>query len=139
MFIMKENEMLKGTLKPIFILICFVFMLLGLNISSSAQDNATLYAEIAGDYEYEFEGQVIIIIYTVEDGLLYGNTEGNPESPTLLEPVEGKELEFTATGNDGNFYVISFSRDEEGKVTKSLLSTQGIEIEGKKIVKKSTS
>ena len=127
--------MVQGTQKSVFFFICFALVLFGLNISSFTQDKAKLYAEIAGNYEYEFEGQVIIIIYSVEDGVLYGNTEGNPEPPSLLEPVEGKELEFTATGDDGNLYVISFSRDEEGKITKSLLSTQGIEIEGIKIKK----
>lgn len=127
--------MIKGTQKSIYIFICFALVFCGLNVSSFSQDKAKLYTEIAGVYEYEYEGQVVTIIYSVEDGALYGNTEGNPEPPSLLEPVEGKELEFTTTGDDGNFYVISFSRDEEGKITKSLLSTQGIEIEGKKIKK----
>jgi len=131
--------MVKGTQKSIFIFICFALVLFGPSISSFAQDKAKLYEEIAGNYEYEFEGQVIIIIYSVEDGVLYGNTEGNPEPPSLLEPVEGKELEFTATGDDGNLYEISFLRDEEGKITRSLLSTQGLEIEGVKIKKQSTS
>lgn len=127
--------MAKSTQKSIFIFICFALVVFGLNVSSFSQDKAKLYAEIAGVYEYEYEGQVVTIIYTVEDGALYGNTEGNPEPPSLLEPVEGKELEFTAIGDDGNEYVISFSRDEEGKITRSHLSTQGIEIKGIKIKK----
>jgi hypothetical protein len=127
--------MVKGMHKTISMFICFSLVLFGFNISSFPQDKAKLYTEIAGNYEYEFEGQVVVIIYSVEDGVLYGNTEGNPEPPSLLEPVEGKELEFTATGDDGNVYIISFSRDEEGKITKSLLVTQGMEIEGKKIKK----
>ena len=135
---MREKEMVKGTQKTIFTFICFALVLFGPSISSFAQDKANLYAEIAGNYEYELEGQIIIIIYSVEDGVLYGNTKGNPELPSLLEPVEGKELEFTTTGDDGNLYVISFSRDEGGKITRSLLSTQGMEIEGIKIKKQST-
>lgn len=127
--------MAKSTQKSIFIFICFAFVLSGLNISTFAQDKAKLYAEIAGVYEYEYQGQITTIIYSVEDGALYGNTEGNPEPPSLLEPVEGKELEFTATSDDGNLYIISFSRDEEGQITKSLLSTQGIEVQGTKIKK----
>lgn len=125
--------MAKGTQKSMLTIICFAMVMFGLNFSSVAQDKAKLYAEIAGNYEYEFEGQVIIIIYSVENGNLYGDTEGSPSPPSLLEPVEGKELEFTATGEDGSLYVISFSRDEDGKITRSLLSTQGIEIEGIKI------
>jgi hypothetical protein len=132
---MKEEKMVKGTKQSFFIFIYFALVLFGLNISSFSQDKAKLYAEIAGVYEYEYQGQVVTIVYSVEDGALYGNTEGNPEPPSLLEPVEGKELEFTATGDDGNLYEISFSRDEEGKITKSLLATQGMEIEGIKIIK----
>lgn len=127
--------MVKGMHKSIFIFICFALVLFGPNISSFAQDKVKLYEEIAGVYEYDYQGQVITIVYSVEDGALYGNNEGSPDPPSLLEPVEGKELEFTATGDDGNFYVISFSRDEQGKITKSLLSTQGIEVKGIKIKK----
>jgi len=105
----------------------------GLNVSSFAQDKAKLYAEIAGDYEYEYEGQVTVIIYSVEDCVLYGTQEGDLEPPSRLDPVEGKELEFETIGGDGNLYVISFSRDEDGKITRSVLATMDIEIEGVKI------
>jgi len=127
--------MVKSTQKSVFILICFALVLFGLNVSSFAQDKAKLYTEIAGDYEYEYEGQVIAIIYSVEDGVLYATQEGDPEPPARLEPVEGKELEFETTGNDGNLYVISFSRDEDGKITKSVMATMDIEINGVKIKK----
>lgn len=107
----------------------------GLNISSFAQDNAKLYAEIAGDYEFDLEGQVTIITFLVEDGVLLGTQEGDPDPPTPLDPVEGKELAFEATGEDGQFYEISFSRDEDGKITKCLIITGGMEVEGVKIKK----
>ncbi len=125
--------MVKNTQKSILICVCFALLLFGLNISSYAQDKTKLYSEIAGDYEYDLEGQVIIITYSVEEGVLYGTQEGNPDPPTPLEPVEGNELAFTATGSDGNFYEISFSRDEDAKIAKSILATVGIEIEGIKI------
>lgn len=127
--------MVKSTQKSVFILICFALVLFGLNVSSFAQDKAKLYTEIAGDYEYEYEGQVIVIIYSVEDGVLYATQEGDPEPPARLEPVEGKELEFETSGSDGNLYVISFSRNEDGKITKSVMATMGIEINGVKIKK----
>jgi hypothetical protein len=130
---MRENAMAISTQKSVFILFCFALVLFGLNVSSFAQDKTKLYAEIVGDYEYEYEGQVIVITYSVEDGVLYGTQEGDPEPPTQLEPVEGKELEFEATGSDGNLYIISFSRDEDGKITQSVLATMDIEIEGVKI------
>jgi hypothetical protein len=129
----REYGMIKNTKKLALICMCFTLVLSGLNVSAFAQDKTKLYTEIAGEYEYNLEGQSIIIIYTVEDGKLYGTEETSPEPPTLLEPVEGQELAFTATGDDGNLYEISFSRDEDGKITKSILATQGIEIEGVKI------
>ena len=121
--------------KSILVLVCFALLLFGLNISSYSQDKAKLYAEIAGDYEFDLEGQVTIITFLVEDGALYGTQEGNPEPPTSLDPVEGKELAFEATNEGGQFYEISFSRDEDGKITKCLIITQGMEIEGVKIKK----
>lgn len=125
---MKKNKQ-----KSVLCLICFALVLFGLNVSTFSQDKTKLYTEIAGEYEYEYEGQIVIIVYSVEDGELYGDQEGNPDPPTLLVPVEGKELVFEATGNDGNLYEISFSRDEDGKITKSILATMGIEIEGVRI------
>lgn len=127
--------MKKCTQKSLPIFFCFLLILFGLSITSYAQDKAKLYGEIAGDYEYEYEGQLIIITYSVEDGVLYATQEGDPEPPSRLDPVEGKELEFETTGGDGNLYVISFSRDEEGKFTKSILSTMDIVIEGVKTKK----
>jgi hypothetical protein len=127
--------MAKNTQKAVLSFICFALVLFGLNVSTSAQEKAKLYEEIAGDYEYEYEGQYIFVSYWVEDGVLYGTTEGNPDPPSQLDPVEGKELVFETTGSDGNLYVISFSRDEDGKITKSTLGTMDIEIEGVKIKK----
>jgi hypothetical protein len=125
--------MVKSTHASILFFICFALVLLGLNISSFAQDKAKLYAEIAGDYEFDIEGQVILITFLVEDGALYGTQEDDPDPPTPLDPVEGKELEFEATNQNGDFYEISFARDEDGKITKCLIITMGIEIEGVKL------
>lgn len=127
--------MTKNTQKSVLTFICFALVLFYLNVPASAQDKAKLYAEIAGDYEYEYQGQLIVITYWVEDGVLYATQEGDPDPPSKLDPVEGKELVFETTGSDGNLYIISFSRDEDGKITKSTLATMDIEIEGVKIKK----
>ena len=127
--------MAKKTQKPFLTLICFALVLFGLNVSTFAQEKAKLYEEIVGDYEYEYQGQYIVITYWVEDGVLYATQENNPDPPAELIPVEGKELVFETTGSDGTPYVISFSRDEEGKITKSTLAAMDIEIEGAKIKK----
>jgi len=127
--------MTKITQKLTFIFICFALVLFGFNASSFAQDKEKLYAEIAGEYEFEVEGQILVVIFSTEDGVLYGDTEGDPGPPSELEPVEGNELEFTTTGTDGNLYEIGFSRDEEGKISKCLLRVMGMELEGLKIKK----
>ena len=97
-------------------------------------DTGKLYAEIAGDYEFEFEGQVDTIAFFVEDGVLMGRDSDDDEG-TPLEPVEGKELVFEATSDSGQLFVITFSRDDSGKITKCLLVTMGMEIQGVKINK----
>ena len=127
--------MTKNSQKYVLSIICFALILFFLNISSSAQDKAKLYEEIVGDYQYDYEGQLIVITYWVEDGDLYATQEDDPDPPAKLDPVEGKELTFETTGSDGALYVITFSRDEEGKITKSTLAAMGIEIEGVKIKK----
>jgi hypothetical protein len=97
-------------------------------------DTEKLYAEIAGDYEFEYEGESAIITFFVKDGVLMGkDSEYDPGTP--LEPVEGKELEFTATSEDGQTFDIMFSRDQNGKITKCLLVTMGMEIKGTRIKK----
>ena len=116
---------------------CLALVFFICNATSFALKNADtekLYAEIAGDYEFDFEGQMTILTFFVKDGALMGkDSESDPG--TLLEPVEGKELEFKATSEDGQSFDITFSRDESGKITKCLLVTMGMEIAGVKIKK----
>ncbi len=107
------------------------------HVASFAQKNtetAKLYAEIAGDYEFMVEGQTTVLIFYVKDGVLMGKSDDDDEE-VPLEPVEGKELGFEATNNQGQFYEITFSRDESGKITKCLIMTMGFEVEGTKIKK----
>jgi len=127
--------MVKNAQKSVMTLICFALVLFGLNVTTFAQEKEKLYEEISGDYEYEYEGQYLVISYWLEDGILYATQEGNPDPPSELSPVEGNDLEFETAGSDGNLYVIGFSRDEDGKITKSTLATMDIEIEGVKIEK----
>ncbi len=107
------------------------------NVASFAQektDTEKLYAEIAGDYEFEFEGQVDTITFYVEDGVLMGR-DADDDRGTALEPVEGKELAFEVTTDEGQYIEITFSRDENGKITECVLTTMGMEIKGVKIGK----
>lgn len=116
---------------------CLILGILVLNVASFAQKNTAatkLYAEIAGDYEFMYEGQTIVLIFFVKDGVLMGKGYDDDEE-VPLEPVEGEELKFEATNNQGQFYEITFSPDESGKITKCLLVSMGIEVEGTKMEK----
>jgi len=106
-----------------------------LNAASFAQekkaDPKKVYNEIAGRYEFDFEGQIMIIVFWIEDGKLLAAPEG--QDGAELEPVEGEELEFTVTPPNGQLYELTFVRDDKGKVTKCVVSTMGMDYEGERI------
>ena len=111
-----------------------IFIWNGASFAQEKTDTEKLYAEIAGDYEFEFEGQVDTITFYVEDGALMGR-DADDDRGTALEPVEGKELAFEVTTDEGQYIEITFSRDENGKITECVLTTMGMEIKGVKISK----
>jgi hypothetical protein len=128
---------MKKNLNPrvIFIFSILTLVLFICNTTSFAlkiTDTEKLYAEIAGDYEFEVEGETSIITFFVKDGVLMGrDSESDPG--TLLEQIEGKELEFKAISDEGQLFEITFSRDDSGKIAKCLLVTMGMEYEGQKV------
>ena len=97
-------------------------------------DREKLLAEIAAEYEFEMEGQILVVKFYVEEGSLYGITEDDI-SGVLCEPVEGEPLTFKAIPPNGMLYVLNFIKDEEGKVTACKMSVEGMEIEGHRIKK----
>lgn len=120
--------------------LCLAFMLFTFNAVSFAQEkkqekkvDAKLLAEIAGNYEFEYQGQVMVFVFSVEDGKLMGAPEG--EAQEVIEPVEGEEMTFVGISPDGAEYQFKFARDDEGKITKCTVSVpaMGLEIEGVKI------
>ena len=121
-------------------IVCVVCMLLVLNVSSLAQEkkqeeekSAKVLAEIAGNYEFEFQGQFIVFMFSVEDGKLMAAPEG--EVQEALEPVDGEEMSFVGYAPTGDEYRFTFARDDEGKITRCIVSVpaMGIEIEGVRI------
>jgi hypothetical protein len=115
---------------------CLAFMLGVLSGPSVAQektDTEKLLNEIAGDYEFEYEGQVIVFVFSVEDGKLIGAPEG--EAQEVMEAVEGEEMTFVGISPDGIEYIFKFKKNEEGEVSTCTCSVpaMGLEIEGVKI------
>ena len=111
-----------------------IFFCYAATVTQEKTDTEKLYTEIAGDYEFECEGQVDVITFFVQDGVLMGR-DSDDDKGTPLESVEGQELEVEVTTDEGQYFKITFSRDEDGKITKCLLATMGMEIRGVKIKK----
>ena len=121
-------------MKKVIIFALVLFVCHAASFAQEKTDTQKLYAEIAGDYEFEYEGQVDVITFYVEDGVLMGR-DADDDRGTALEPVEGEELTFEVTTDQGQFIEISFSRDENGKITQCLLTTMGFEMKGVRILK----
>ncbi len=113
-----------------------------LSTTSFAQEKAgtdkiKLFKEVAGDYEFDLSdfGQgVMVINFYEEDGSLFGAPEG--ETPEELFPVEGEELKFEVTTEDGEEFELTFVRDEETKkISKCIwgIPSQGVELEGTRV------
>jgi hypothetical protein len=96
-------------------------------------DTAKLYAEIAGSYSYNLNGQDMIINFWVENGKLYGAPQGqeNEYAEVIIKDVE--KLFFEATPPGGQLFEIEFARGESKKIEKSVLRSQGTEVAGIKI------
>jgi len=134
----KEVSMIQQYKKSIFgVLTCLTFLLSVFGGMSFAQekkvDTEKLYNEIAGRYEFEYEGQYVVFEFIVEDGNLMGAPEG--EVPDVLQPAEDTEMTFVGFDPDGNEFQFKFARDDDGKITKCtvIVAAAGIEVEGERI------
>jgi hypothetical protein len=117
--------------KTITILTLTLFVLTASLIAFYQDDAEKKYAPLIGDYEFDMQGQIMIVSFWVEEGQLWGAPEG--ETPEELEPVEGEDLKFEINTADGQFMELEFVKDESGKVTKCIVLTMGMELEGLKI------
>ncbi len=111
-----------------------VNLLFPLSLGSQGQaDVQKIYADVAGTYEFVYEGQSLVIVFLVREGKLYGREESESEE-VEIKSLDLEKLKFEATvQSTGQYYEIGFSRDDEGKVTQCRLITAGIEIEGKRV------
>ena len=92
-----------------------------------------LLEEIAGKHEFHFDGKSQVIIFSVKEGILMANLEGDISN--VLNLLEGEEMTFVSPPPDGPEYHSKFVRDEEGKITKCFdsIPSIGIEAEGIRI------
>ena len=130
-------------LKRVSPLLCLAVILLVMNPVVSAQekkqDLAKKYAVIVGDYEFdmtEMGAGVMNVNFYFADGALWAIAETSPDAGKM-EPVEGKEFEFTVIDPDAGTYEIKFAKDESGKYTQCHIKIEamGFELVGTKVKK----
>jgi len=97
-------------------------------------DMKKLIAEIVGDYNFEFQGQSLLVQFIDQNGKLFGAPPG--ETPEEIHPVEGKPLCFDVTvAASGDYYLLEFVRNAEGVIDKCVMTVQGMVVEGYKVKK----
>jgi hypothetical protein len=96
-------------------------------------DAQKIYAEISGVFTYVAGDRELTVVYWVKEAKLYVAEQGRENESTEIVPVDLAKMKFEATNNDGNYYEIEFSRDEAGKIAKSLMKTRGVEAVGTRI------
>jgi hypothetical protein len=85
--------------------------------------------EIAGDYDFDIQGQAMLINFFERDGKLFGAPVG--ETPEEILPVKGSLLKFEVTpGGGGQLYELEFVRNEKGVIDKCIIKTMGNEMIG---------
>ncbi len=117
-----------------------IFLSAAVYAGSQAQDKPAdtkkILSEIAGDYDFDFQGQGMSINFFEKDGKLFGAPVG--ETPEEILPVKGSLLKFEVTpASTGQLYELEFVRNEKGVIDKCVLKTMGSEIIGiKRPIKK---
>jgi len=101
----------------------------GLWAQDKPVDTKKLYNEIAGNYEFQAEGQIMVINFFEKDGKLYGAPVG--ETPEEILPVKGSPLKFEVfVSANGQLYQLEFVRNEKDVIDKCVLRVGGMEIAG---------
>lgn len=98
-------------------------------------DMKKIYLEIAGDYDFDMQGQSMIVNFFEREGKLFGYPPG--ETPEEIVPVKGENpLKFEVTiSSNGQYFELEFARNENKEITRCTLKAQGMEILGIKLAK----
>ena len=91
-----------------------------------------LFAEIAGEYSFNIEGEDVIYEFYIEDRFLWGRKEENYPG-CLLQTDRDNPLFFIFSFSTGKNKELLFIRDEDGSISKCLLKDNSKEYIGLKI------
>lgn len=96
-------------------------------------DTEKLYKDIAADYSFAIGPEPLVVAFWLQDGKLYGAPRGQENEMAEILPRDLDKLMFEATVPGGQYYEITFLKDEAGKITKCKLASQGMEVIGDRI------
>jgi len=102
------------------------------SIAQAKSDAQKAYAEIAGNYEFQVEGQTMVLVFFVKDGVLLAKSQLEVEE-VEIKSIDLAQLKFEATNERGQYYELVFLKDEAGKIAKCKVTTMGVELEGTRI------
>jgi hypothetical protein len=130
--------MIKITFRRVYsvgLVVALIVAVGGLAVAAQESDEALKkkYAPLLGEYEFDVDGQIMLVSFWVESGGLWGGPEG--QEAAELTPVEGNDLKFEINTPDGQYMELEFKKDESGAVVKCTVLMMGMEMEGVKIKK----
>jgi hypothetical protein len=113
--------------------LALVFSLLGAQAApgqGKKVDAVKLYAEIAGDYDFDMQGRILGLSFWEKEGKLWAAERGDEANFVEVKPLDLEIMKFEATDPNGQYYEILFGRDESGKVARCTLKVGGSEVTG---------
>jgi len=96
-------------------------------------DAVKLYAEIAGNFDFESQGRTLSLSFWEKDGKLWAAERGDEANFVEVKPLDLGLMKFEAYNPEGQYYEILFGRDESGKVNRCTLRVAGIEVTGVRV------
>jgi len=128
----------KANLKFLFTLTFILFWIVVSASADAREDLEKKYASILGDYSFDMSNHgygVLKVTFYVENEKLLAITEVS-STPGQMEPVEGKDFEFTIEDPDEGMYSIKFLKDDTGRYTKCHISNEsmGMDVTGEKVI-----
>jgi len=128
------TRFVRKTTKAVLVLSLLTALAAPATAQDKPEDSTKILGEIAGTYDFSYQGQTLTVVFSVENGKLFGAPPG--ETPEEIKPMEGKPLCFDITvSTTGVYYELKFVRNELGVIDKCIMTTMGMELEGIKAIK----
>ncbi len=102
-------------------------------IVASDEDLAKKYEKILGRYEFEIEGQRVVIAFLVREGGLWADSgDGRPAE---IKPVNSLNEEFSGVDPDNGRFDVTFIKGEDDRYTKCrfVMKSQDVDAIGRLI------